>query len=201
MKITKLSDSLMVADDVGSLWKQSSSGMPLSKAVSDLAKSMEGASIGWALCGGLAVGVHARPRGTQDVDIILAGEDSLFPFMSKVSDKFKKTRDHAMVHKTTGVEVELLTPEFLKVKSSIIQAAISRSSLSPVGGSSIPVVSREGLVALKLCRGSYQDMADIESILKGGMVDLTGYPLEEKELDLFKKLYNDDTGADNENQS
>lgn len=190
MNISKLQKTLKVADDVRNLWKQAG-GMPLSQAISDLANSMNGSIIKWALCGGLAVGVHARPRGTDDIDVIISGEDGIYPFMIRTVNSFKKTRDHAIIHKSTGVEVEVLTPEFLKINPAIIQSAINKSNLVSIGSVSIPVVNRDGLVALKLCRGSYQDMADIESIIRmDGEVDLSDYPLENKSLELMETIKN-----------
>ena len=187
MRVIKLEDSLRVADSVRDLTKQAS-GMPLSEAVSDLALLMSVTKIKWALCGGLAVGVHARPRGTDDVDLIISDESSLDVFFMRTASKFKKTRDHAMTHKLTGVEIELLTPSFIKVNPALISKAIDTALPTPVGKSLIPVVSRKGLVALKLARGDYQDITDIVAIIRtGGEVDLTDWPLSSKETELFEK--------------
>ena len=188
MRIISLSDSVKTADDVRNLSKQAS-GMPLSDAVADLASVMSKSRVGWALCGGLAVGVHARPRGTDDIDVIIASESYLDAFMTQSAGKFRKTREHAMGHKSTGVEVEILTPEFLKIPSELVAKVIETASLAGVGKSSIPVVSREGLIAMKLCRGGDYDRGDIKAIIRnGGDVDLSSWPLEQKSKELFAKI-------------
>ena len=58
------------------------------------------------------------------------------------------------------------------------------------------MVSREGLVALKLSRGKYIDLADIESIVTKGMVDVSSYPLTEKQREILKKIENNLTSTE-----
>ena len=188
MRIVKLSESLAIADGVRNLYKDSS-GMPLSDAVHDLAEAMSSSGIPYALCGGLAVGVHARPRGTDDVDIILADESIIESFMASLYKNFRTTRAHAMVHKRTGVEVECITPQFVKIDPSIASKAIETAVVKNVGNISIPVVSREGLVAMKLCRGSDYDRGDIKAIIQtGGEVDLSSWSLPGKAKSLFEAI-------------
>jgi len=189
MRIIKLSESLKIADDVRNLTKKAQ-GMPLSDAVFDLANILVGTNLQWALCGGLAVGVHARPRGTDDIDIMIGSESTLDLLLLKaIQGNFKKTRDHAITHKRTGVEVELLTPEFLKVSPEVVRKAIETAIPSQIGKTTIPVISREGLVATKLFRASDYDRGDIKAVIqKGGDIDLTGWPVDEKSLVLLEKI-------------
>ena len=187
MKITRIAHAIGVADDVRNLTRHAS-GMPLSEAISDFAACLAGSDIQWALCGGIAVGVHARPRGTDDIDIILNDEASLEQVLRRITG-FKKTRDHAVTHKRTGVEVELLTPAFINVNPAIISTAISTATRNRMGSVTIPVVTRDGLVALKLGRGNDYDRGDIKAVIRmGGDVDVSAYPLGEKELGLLKTL-------------
>ena len=76
MNIQKI---IKIADDVRSFNKKASSS--LSDTVRDLGILLNN-TVNWALCGGLAVGVHARPRGTNDVDILLKNDSEI----SKVID-------------------------------------------------------------------------------------------------------------------
>jgi len=47
-------------------------------------------------CCGLAVGYHARPRGTDDIDIIINNEDDLEKIVSITSSLFKRTIKYFM---------------------------------------------------------------------------------------------------------
>jgi len=192
MKIIKLSTVAKIADNVRNLTVQSASSAPLSEALADLASCLE--TFGdWALCGGIAVGVHARPRGTDDLDILLENDQAIFRIMPLVGGKFKRMSDHIIVHRRNGVAVDLVTPEHVGVDPAVVLAAIRKASTRQVGRKPVPVVTRDGLVALKLHRGTTQDTADIEAVLKaGGGVDLSGYPVvgdnARKYLDIEKRI-------------
>jgi len=194
MRILRLTESLAVADSVRGLAK-AASGMPLSEAVADLAKALRGMPGKWALYGGLAVGVHARPRGTDDIDIVITDEGNLDEFFRLTSMTFKKTKGHAMAHKRTGVEVEALTPEFLKIPADLVAKVLNTAKPASVGGAQVSVVSREGLVAMKLFRGEDYDRGDIKSVLRsGGPVDLSGWPLDTRAAALLDTIKVELTG-------
>jgi hypothetical protein len=187
MKITKLDKVLSTVDDVRLLTK-TAMGLPISDSIKDLA-SLLSTKVPWCLCGGLAVGVYARPRGTDDIDILLPNDGVLQYVYAITSSLFKKASDHVITHRQTGVAADLVTPEFVNVNPSVVNKAIETASMSVVGSVSIPVVSREGLVALKLNRAKYLDLADIESIIRaGGKVDLSGYVMTESQMQTLKKI-------------
>jgi predicted NBD/HSP70 family sugar kinase len=81
-----------------------------------------------------------------------------------------------------------VTPEFINVKSSIINKAILTAKQNIVGEVSVPVVSRDGLVALKLNRGEYMDLADIQSILRNGKVNVSGYDLSIEQKQMLEEI-------------
>jgi hypothetical protein len=108
--------------------------------------------------GGTALALLGFPRGTQDIDILVASESSMSRLNQQLSDKFRKHRAHAFEHKSTGVEVEVLTPEFVGIDSQLASEAISTAQNN--------VVLPQYFVALKFGRFSLQDMADISRILK-----------------------------------
>ena len=195
MKITKIDQSLEIADNVYSL-SASMKGMKknasntLNQTLVDLANIL-GDKVEWALCGGLSVGVYARARGTEDVDIIVRDASVIDSIEQICNTIFKRTRMHAMVHKSTGVEVEILDPAFIKVDPSIISTAIKTSQIVLLGNASVRVVTKNGLIALKLTRASSQDVADIETILQlHPDIDLSEYKLQQKEIELFHNIKN-----------
>ena len=188
MRIIAIDNSIRTADDVRGL-SRTASGMPISQAIRDLAPLANASGIAWALCGGLAVGAHARPRGTDDIDVVLKDESDVDEFARKTSAKFRRTRMHAMVHVGTGVEVELVSPQFVKISPLIASKAIDSAIHATVGGVQMPVVSRDGLVAMKLCRGSDYDRGDVKAIVRmGGDVDLSGWDLDAKAKALMDEI-------------
>ena len=194
MKILKIDKVISVADEVLLLSQgmrglnKFSSNQPLRQTLKDLATLLNG-SVKWTLCGGLAVGVRARPRGTDDVDILIENDATINKVAILSQSLFKHNRLHALVHKKIGVEVDLVTPEFIKVDSSIVLTAIDTATIANLGGVSVPTITTDGLIALKLGRSSTQDIADIESVVKNNKnIDLSQYNLGEKENKLFEDI-------------
>ena len=194
MKILKIDQSIGVADAVYVLSQQMkgiekfASTQPLHQALVDLSNLLSN-HIKWALCGGLAVGVRANPRGTKDVDIIIENDSIIDDVERLTRSLFKHNRLHALVHKKLGVEVDLVTPEHVKVDSHVVSTAISTATIVNLGGVSVPVITQEGLIALKLGRGSDYDIGDIKAVIKKSPnVDLSQYNLNEKEKNLFEKI-------------
>ena len=136
----------------------------------------------WMLIGGILVGYYVRPRTTTDVDVIFMEEDEI----PKTVNNFKRTRNHAFQHEHTHVEVEVLTPEYLKIPKEIVNHAFETSILSD--GIRIPSV--EGLIALKICRASFQDLADIQNICEQHDINLIDWPLPQDKLEYVEKQLN-----------
>lgn len=188
MKIISLSNATSLADDVARIAKFSSA-MPISSTLAELASLVNNSGVDWALCGGLAVGIHARPRGTEDIDIVLRDDSEIEQFMWLARTKFKRTRAHAMTHSYTGVEVELVTPQFVKIDPAIANMAIDTAIIHPFGKTQVRVVNREALIAMKLCRGDDYDRGDIKAIIKsGGDVDLSSWLLDDKAKTLLESI-------------
>jgi hypothetical protein len=186
-----LQNTIRIAGIVSNLYRSgSSNGSELSSALEDFAKKAE--NVKWALAGGLAVGFHSRPRGTQDVDVIVKNEQDIDTIQQRANDQFKRHRSHAFEHKRTGVEVEVLTAQFLGIDQNIVENAIENSNLQQVGDLQIPVVDESGLIAMKLQRSSRQDLADIEAILRNNKnIDLSSYPLTKDQLNIFEEIRKD----------
>ena len=123
--------------------------------------------------------------GTQDIDIFLSSEQQLRHLKDDLNDKFHQIGPHALEHKSTGIEIETLTPEFLKIDQQIVDTAIRSAEMSD----GIRVLSREGLVALKLMRANNRDKGDIEAIIQaGGPVSLDEYKLTSEQRQVYQAL-------------
>ena len=130
------------------------------------------AGIEYAVCGGVAMAIHGKPRATIDIDLLVeAGdEERVYDAVEPLGFRFKAkpmhfaggTMEIRRVSKidsdgeTLMLDLLLVTPTFRNVWQSR-ETVAWRSHL-------VWVVSREGLIALKSSRSSAQDLADIERL-------------------------------------
>ena len=182
MKLTTLFETIRIADSVKTLHE--GSGSPLQDALRDLASLLNGSDVAWALAGGLSAGFYSRPRGTQDIDIILMDAD-LDKVVNLTGQSFRQISPHMIEHHSTGVVVDLITPQHVNRNPQIWKHALETVKTDWT----VPVVSREALVALKLCRGEYIDKADIQRVLeKGGDVNLSDYEMTKEQLIMLDEI-------------
>lgn len=150
--------------------------LDLVEELGNLLAALEREGVGFALCGGLAVAVHARPRATLDVDLLLP-EDQL-DAARRVAHDLGYTLDAGRMvvregvmemHRLSkpdpdtgdllGLDLILVTPALRAVWETRERVAWQRGP--------IPVVSRAGLVTMKRMRGSGQDLDDIRFLEEG----------------------------------
>ena len=137
--------------------------------------ALENRGIDYALCGGLAMAVHSFPRATVDIDLLIRAEDleeiksiarSLGYTIEAQPMTFAKgaveIRRISKIDKDTGFVLSL---DMLFVTPATEAAWNSRTKFS-WRNQVINVVSREGLIALKLLRNSGQDQDDIRNLQK-----------------------------------
>lgn len=140
-----------------------------------LIAALEAAGVEFAVCGGLAVAVHAHPRATLDVDLLVPAEQ-LQAAKAVARGLGYRIETGSMVLRPGAVEMERLskpdpdTGDLLSLDLLIVTPALAsvwqtRERVEWARGS-LPVVSREGLVAMKRLRGSGQDLDDIR-VLEG----------------------------------
>jgi hypothetical protein len=132
------------------------------------------------LIGGLALSFYVKPRTTQDVDVLYLSADRIPASVSG----FKRTRDSAFQHNRTHVEVEVITPELIKTNPALIAKVIETAKMQD----GVAVASPAGLVAMKLGRLSLMDKADIGQLIEYGVRDVSGFPLDDTQLQAFAEL-------------
>jgi hypothetical protein len=133
--------------------------------------------VDYALCGGMAMGVHGSLRTTIDIDLLILSESLDNVFATAKSLGFN-IRGKDMTFSNGAVEIRrvskidpedgdllsldllLVTPDIRAVWESRLQAEWE--------GRKLWVVSVDGLIALKSLRGSAQDLADIEALTNEG---------------------------------
>ncbi len=136
-----------------------------------LAKELEDKGIDYALCGGLAIAVYARPRATLDIDIMI-DSDSVSRTTAAVNDMgFTISgppmyfHDNAVViHRF--VKIDRNTGEHLVLDLIIATQTIQKAWEDRItidwDGYPLKVLSPPGLILLKSLRNSGQDKDDIE---------------------------------------
>jgi len=132
-------------------------------------------NVEYALCGGMAMAVHDRPRFTIDIDLLIQ-EESLATAMVVARSIGYNIRGKDLSLANGAVEIrriskadpeggDLLTVDFLLVTPQTREAWDSRVELEWEGGT-IRIVSREGLIALKKISKRLQDLVDIRTLIE-----------------------------------
>lgn len=134
---------------------------------------LNGQDVDYALCGGLAMSVHARPRSTIDIDLLILSE-SLEKVLAVAGTLGYNVRGKDLSFANGAIEIrrvskidpedgELLSLDLLLVTSDIRGVWNTRVDAEWEGGK-LTVVSKAGLIALKKLRGSGQDIDDIKAL-------------------------------------
>jgi len=136
-----------------------------------LVAALTAAGVEFAVCGGLAMAVHARPRATLDVDLLLPRE--VLEPAKEVARGLGYTIDTGpLVIRKHVIEIErlskpdlvtgdLLSLDLLLVTPLLLPVWESRERVTWQHGT-VPVVSRTGLIGMKRLRGSGIDQDDIQ---------------------------------------
>lgn len=148
------------------------------------------------IIGGLSLGAWTRSRNTDDIDILVLSENDIEEIEKEISSKFKRNRPHSFVHRKTGVEIEIITPEVINQDIKLVKEAIKNAKIDEVSGHEIKVVTPKYLIALKLARAILKgnskakiDQGDIMELSKiYGKFDLTDLNLSEEKLELYKSI-------------
>lgn len=145
--------------------------MDLLEELKNLTAKLDLLEIDYALCGGLALAIYARPRATLDIDMMIE-PDSLQQTKNATEDLGFTLSAAPMEFHGGKVKIQRLTKideesgEALALVLLIVtpetrQAWESRQTVEWDEGP-LKVVSPQGLIFLKPLRGSGQDQDDIE---------------------------------------
>ncbi|HOW83851.1 MAG TPA: hypothetical protein PK573_14925 [Spirochaetota bacterium] len=145
--------------------------MDLVDELKRLTEKFDNTGIDYALCGGLAVAVYAKPRATLDIDMMIEGEN--------ISQAVAAAREvgfgisgppmqlhggAVIIHRLAKVDKETgehLVLDLLVVTPQTRKAWDNRATVEWDGGP-LKVLSPAGLILLKSFRNSGQDRDDIE---------------------------------------
>jgi len=138
-----------------------------------LVAALDQQSVPYALCGGLAMAVHGSPRATVDIDLLVLPED-VDRALSIARGMGYEWGAHPMtfsagaveirrVSKLAGDDEEPLILDLILVTSSLRPLWEDRKSI-PFQDYPLSVLSRDGMIKMKLLRNSDQDRADISKL-------------------------------------
>ncbi|MSP60519.1 MAG: hypothetical protein EXR72_09300 [Myxococcales bacterium] len=133
-----------------------------------LVGALDRAKVPFALCGAIALAMHGHPRATKDIDMVVRRED--LEMAKRVAGACGFVLEALPIKFASGIEVEriskitgsdLLMLDLLVVNELLWPVWESRRSLPWRDGRELSVVSREGLISMKLTAGRPQDLADL----------------------------------------
>jgi hypothetical protein len=141
--------------------------------INDLVTALEREGIKYALCGGVAMAIHGRPRATVDIDMLILPE-SLSDTLRIAGDLGYTVRGLDMTFGKDVIEIRrvskidrerkaVLTLDMILVTDAIRDVWDNRVQAKLPSGK-LSVVSKEGLIALKKISGRPQDVADIGAL-------------------------------------
>ncbi|HOW57830.1 MAG TPA: nucleotidyltransferase [Smithellaceae bacterium] len=145
--------------------------MDLLEELKKITQNLDQAGIDYALCGGLAIAIYARPRATLDIDIMV--QPDYFSETKKLAKELGYTMSSAMMEFNDGAvklqrlsKIDKATGEYfvldLLMATPEIESAWDDRKIVEWEGYSLKVVSPQGMILLKSLRNSGQDKEDIE---------------------------------------
>lgn len=134
----------------------------------ELIAALNRAGVEYAVCGGFALAMHGHPRATVDIDVVTTGENvERIKTVAKglgytlTGGLFHFKNGDLRVHRVTKIVGE--EPCMLDILVPGEGATIRGLEMNFMG-ETIPVVTRDSLIALKRTAGRPQDLADLEKL-------------------------------------
>ena len=160
--------------------RSSEAGMPnLFEEFRTVVAALGAARVPYAVCGGIAMSIHARPRATIDIDLLappaalasIDGELAPHGFVRRQPVPTRLAEGEVVMHRLTKIvpgDPEVLVLDVIEVRAGATERAWQTRIDAEWEGHPVTVVSREGLIELKRLRGSPQDLADISLLEECG---------------------------------
>lgn len=145
-----------------------SNRLDLRTELAALTTSLDQAGIPYAVCGALALAIHGHPRATKDIDLITA-PDQIVPLKAVAHVHGFTLEALPMTFSTSGITVhrvsrlagaQILTLDILEGAGVLAPVWNARERVDTPRGP-VWVVSRQGLITMKLAAGRPQDLADL----------------------------------------
>jgi hypothetical protein len=147
--------------------------MDLHQDFRDLLAEFVRGGVRFALLGGYAVGHHAKPRATKDLDVLVSGEGDNLDRVADALGRFGAPANVVAAARVMSADdiVYLGVPpvriDILRRADGIdTEAVVSRADSVVIRGLAVPVIALDDLLANKRASGRKQDLADVELLLR-----------------------------------
>lgn len=148
-----------------------------------------------AVIGGVAIVARVRPRHTDDVDVVVVVPSGAGQQFLELAHELGWTDEPAETKLLLEGGLLHLSPspggaavDFIFVDSTFLQEVVDRSSRLDLGVATLPVVSLEDLLLLKLEAHRPEDIDDILAIKDVGGLDLDRLRRDAERLGLRDRL-------------
>jgi hypothetical protein len=145
--------------------------MDLHPDFKDLLAEFGRSKVNYALLGGYAVGFHAKPRATKDLDLLLSGLSGNLERAANALASFGAPAQVVQSVRSLGVDeiAYLGAPpvrvDLLRAADGIdAEAVIARAQTAVIGGLSIPIITIDDLITNKRAAARPQDLADVAAL-------------------------------------
>ncbi len=145
--------------------------LDLRTALDVLTTSLDEAMIPYAVCGALALAIHGHPRATKDIDLVTP-PDQIAALKAVARVHGYTIEALPMTFSASGITVhrvsrlvgsQILTLDILDGSGALAPVWNSRERVDTARGP-VWVVSRQGLITMKLAAGRPQDLADLAQL-------------------------------------
>ena len=143
--------------------------MDLHPDFKELMEECVAARVEFAIVGGYAVGFHARPRATKDLDLLVLGVPENLARLAAALEAFGASPNVVAAAKTAAADdviyfgVAPLRVDIMTQADGIdTRAALERAVHADLGTVSVPIVGLADLIANKRVSGRKQDLEVLE---------------------------------------
>lgn len=137
----------------------------------DLLAECARSGVRYALVGGYAVGFHARPRATKDLDLLVSREAENLARLAEALTRFGAPSNVVEGARHLGpAEIVYLGAPPLRIDLLASadgvdpEAVIARALHVNLDGLDVPIIALDDLLANKRASGRAQDLADVEAL-------------------------------------
>ena len=144
--------------------------MDFFQELKELTDALDARAVDYALCGGVALAIHGVPRATQDIDLLVLPED--LAHLRETAHACGFVLESIPMDFASGITIQrftnLIDGQPLMLDALLVGGPLDRvwedRRSAEIEGGRVRVVSREGLVALKLAAGRPQDLVDVQRL-------------------------------------
>ena len=162
--------------------------MEIAKSLIETLKQLciffNGSDIKFCLVGGLAVGILAKPRATEDIDLlVLIDEEDIETIGSRIRHDFDIIQEHELMHFKHATiwrivfkdyfteDTGLVIVDLILANNEIYKKTVVDVIKLKIDNIEIPVAKPENLIKMKKLSNRPQDRLDIQSIAEAMIHD------------------------------